>query len=71
MAGITADVCVHTIKREANDFGYWCMLLKYGTCATNYGNYQAAIKQIKIQGGVFGWVSDSNNFIKWVESVFR
>lgn len=57
--------------REANDFGYWCMLLKGGTGATDYGNYQAAIKQIKMQGGVFGWVSDSDSFIKGVESVFR
>jgi nicotinamidase-related amidase len=71
IAGITADVCVHTIMREAIDFGYWCMLLKDGTGATDYGNYQAAIKQIKMQGGVFGWVSDSDSFIKGVESVFR
>ena len=71
IAGITADVCVHTIMREVNDFGYWCMLLKDGTGATDYDNYQAAIKQIKMQGGVFGWVSDSDSFIKGIESVFR
>jgi nicotinamidase-related amidase len=70
ITGITTDVCVHTIMREANDNGYWCLLLKDGTGATDYGNYKAAIKQIKMQGGVFGWVSDSPRFVKAVKSAF-
>jgi nicotinamidase-related amidase len=70
ITGITTDVCVHTIMREANDNGYWCTMLKDGTGATDYGNYQAAIKQIKMQGGVFGWVSDSNKFVQGVNSAF-
>ena len=67
IAGITTDVCVHTIMREANDRGYWCTLLKDATGATDPGNRDAAIKQIKMQGGVFGWVSDSDRFIEAVE----
>jgi nicotinamidase-related amidase len=70
ITGITTDVCVHTIMREANDNGYWCLLLKDGTGATDYENYQAAIKQIKMQGGVFGWVSDSRRFVRAVKSAF-
>jgi len=68
IAGITTDVCVHTIMREANDRGYWCVLLRDATGATDEGNREAAIKQIKMQGGVFGWVSDSERFIDAVES---
>jgi len=71
ISGITSDVCVHTVMREANDYGYWCTLLKDGTGATDYGNYQAAIKQIKMSGGVFGWVSDSHKFVVALKSAFK
>lgn len=67
ITGITTDVCVHTIMREANDFGYWCTVLKDGVGATDYDNHLAAIKSIKMQGGVFGNVSDSDKFIKAVK----
>ncbi len=68
ISGITTDVCVHTIIREANDFGYWCILLKDATGATDYGNYEAAVKSIKMQGGVFGNVTDSQKFIQAVNA---
>ncbi|WP_036478733.1 cysteine hydrolase family protein [Myxosarcina sp. GI1] len=69
LTGITTDVCVHTTMRDANDRGYECLLLSDCTGATDYDNYLAALKMVKMQGGVFGTVADSQALIEAIESM--
>jgi nicotinamidase-related amidase len=67
--GITDDVCVRSNMAQANDLGFWCLLMKDATGATDVGNYEAQIKMVKMQGGVFGWVSTSERLVRALEAV--
>jgi nicotinamidase-related amidase len=63
VCGVTLEVCVHTSVREANDRGYECVVLS--DCVASYFPEfkRVGLEMIKAQGGIFGWVSDSQRFL--------
>lgn len=64
VCGVTTHVCVHTTIREANDRGYECLMLEDGTAAFDIRDQEAAIRMVNQQGGIFGWTTTSDEFLK-------
>jgi len=64
VTGVTTEVCVHTTVREANDRGYECLVLS--DCVGSYfPDFQRhGLAMIAAQGGIFGWVAPSEQYLK-------
>ena len=60
---MTTEVCVNTTVREVDDCGYEYLVLE--DCVASYFPefQEVALKMIKAQGGIFGWVAISIQFL--------
>ena len=63
VTGVTTEVCVHTTVREANDRGFECLVLS--DCVASYfpDFQEMGLRMIAAQGGIFGWVTPSEDLL--------
>ncbi len=68
VTGVTTEVCVHTTVREANDRGYDCLVP--ADCVGSYFPefHEVALRMIRAQGGIFGWVTTSEALLAVLNS---
>lgn len=67
VCGVTTEVCVHTTIREANDRGFVCLVPSDCTASYFPEFKEVALRMVSAQGGIFGWVSDSERILRALE----
>lgn len=71
VCGVTTEVCVHTTVREANDRGFNALVPEDCTASYFPEFKRVALEMVKAQGGIFGWVSDSDKVIKGLDEAAK
>ena len=69
LCGVTTDVCVHTIMREANDRGYDCLLVEDCCAASEHHLHEAAVEMVRTEGGILGATSVLGDVVGAVEDL--
>jgi len=62
-AGVTTDVCVSTIMREANDRGFECLLVTDATASAEKAVKEAIITSIHLSNGIFGCTATTQELL--------
>jgi len=63
LAGVTADVCVHTTLREATDRGFHCLYVRDAISTFDADLRSACERMITMEGGVWGERTTVNEII--------
>ena len=60
IAGVTTDVCCNATVIAANDRGYNAIVMQDCVASYSPARHIATLNTITAQGGIFGWVTESN-----------
>lgn len=64
VCGVTTEVCVHSTVRAATDHGYACITVSDACAASEPQLQEPALEMMRVEGGVFGAVSDSASLLR-------
>lgn len=68
ITGVTTDVCVTTIMREANDRSFDCVVVEDATATSDDSLHLSTLDSIKVEGGIFGTVGRTDDLVHAVEN---
>lgn len=67
IAGVTTEVCVSSTLRSAIDLGYHCVTVSDACGSSDPALHEAALAMIRVEGGVFGELTTSDQLITRLE----